>query len=198
MDLVDLHLLVLVHQSPQIAGSVELVQARAGVVEALERAQVDIAHIVHIQQLPRLAQVCAGVDRGHVVDAPFDELPGQDRALLLLVPVPANNRGESGVDGHPGAPTVELGPGIGFENDGNALDVGAEPFEGPAVPVEYHRAAIVHVDRSAHVGAAVERFRDTVLESVADAHLGGADWVEQAGAQQQPEGPPPAARPGAA
>src|SRR5215510_5943222 len=91
MHLIDLDLLIFVHEIPQVAWLIKLIQSIASIVETLQRSDINVLHIIKVEQFFGLFRISAIVDCAHILDAMFDYLTGQDRALLLLMPIPTND-----------------------------------------------------------------------------------------------------------
>jgi hypothetical protein len=91
----------------------ELGQAGRGVVGLFQLAHVDEAHPVALQNRHGLVHVGGVVQRRHVVLAPVYHLVAYSGALLLLVPIPADDGGQPGIHRDAAAPAIERRHGLG-------------------------------------------------------------------------------------
>ena len=118
--------------------------------------------------------------------------------LLLLVPVPSDDRRQPGVHRHPVAPSIELREAL--HDHRRSGDVVLEPLDPLAVPDEIEprvHVAIV-VRRRVHEGHPVSRGRDAGVEPVSRPDRRGHDGVdEDRGYQRRHERlPSPTEQPG--
>src|SRR5215213_3687980 len=105
----------------------------------------------------------------------IDDISRQNRTLLFLMPVPADDRWQAGVDGNPRAPAIERR--IGFDNGGNAMDILPEPVDSLTIPLECDRPAFIRIDRCPQVRHSIDGRRGTIFEAVTHADGGSGQWI---------------------
>jgi len=111
---VDGHRTILIDNLERAADHmVERRQAVRAVVCSFERADVDKRHVVALQDLLLFRQVGAVVERGHILEPPVNHTAGVRRALLTLMPIPANDRGQASVDRDAVPPPVQPSVALG-------------------------------------------------------------------------------------
>ncbi len=107
-DTIDGDRALAVHAVQRLAQhGVELGQGVCGVEGALQFADIDETHLVPVQQRNRLGDARACVDCIHIGEPPVHHDRAQRRSLLFLMPVPADDRGQPGVDRDTAAPAVQ-------------------------------------------------------------------------------------------
>src|SRR6266540_4371166 len=95
----------------------------------------------------------------------IDGLSGQDRALLFLVPIPADDGGQTRIYRDTRSPAIK--GRIGFEDGWNAMHVLAQPLKCLLIPAECDGSVIVQVDGCFHISGPINGFGGTIFEAVA-------------------------------
>ncbi len=150
----------------------------------LDRADDDVGDVIPLEDAQLLALVRAVVERADVVQAGGD---GLRRALLVLVPVPAEDRRQAGRVGEARAvAAVRADARLG--DDRRAADVGVEPLDRRVVVRETDLLAARVADRAVlHPAVAVQRRAEAgrLREALGQAERRGDDRVDERAEQQQ-------------
>ena len=94
-----------------------------------------------IEQLDGLIDVRGVIHGLYVLQPLINELTGKGRALLFLVPIPAYDSRQPGIDRYARAPTIE--GSVGFEDGRYPVYILSQPGKRLAIPFKDDRPIII-------------------------------------------------------